>query len=92
MVFAGRVAGNSGALKSLLLGPREAEANNITFLAGLLGGGALMGRVLPAAFEAPPTASLSLAASGLAVGLGTALGNGVRVCLCTIRLHALRLG
>jgi len=74
MLIAKRVAGNSGALKALILGPRE--PTKLAFLGGLVTSGALMGRVLPMAFESAPPASLALAASGLAVGLGTALGNG----------------
>lgn len=75
MIFAGRIAGNSGAVKSLLLGPREPP--KVAFLGGLVIGGVLMKVLLPTCFAAsPPAPSLSLAMAGLAVGLGTALCNG----------------
>lgn len=74
MLVASRIAGNSGMLKSLILGPRE--LTQATFVAGLLGGGAVMASLLPSAFAAPPPPSLRLALSGLSVGLGVALGNG----------------
>ena len=74
MLFAGRIAGNSGALKAALLGPRE--PTKLAFLGGLAVAGLLMKWALPDCFEALPVPSLSLAAAGLAVGFGTALGNG----------------
>ena len=74
MFFAGRIAGNSGALKAVLLGPRE--PTKMAFLGGLAVAGLLMKLVLPSCFEALPAPSMSLAAAGLAVGFGTALGNG----------------
>ena len=74
MLFSSRVAGNSGALKSLILGPRE--PTKVAFLSGLLGGGYLMASLLPAAFEAPPPPTASLGVAGLCVGLGVSLGNG----------------
>jgi len=74
MLLSGRVAGCSGAMKALIVGPRE--ASKLAFLAGLTTGGALMAHLLPSAFSPPPSASLVTAAAGLAVGLGTSLGNG----------------
>lgn len=75
MLTTGRIAGNSGALKSLVLGPME--TTKVTFIGGLLLGGIYMKALLPTCFAStPPSASLALVASGLAVGLGTALGNG----------------
>ena len=74
MLFSGRVAGNSGALKALILGPRE--PTKLAFLCGLLGGGVLMGSCLPSAFEAMPWTPVKLAVAGTSVGLGTALANG----------------
>lgn len=76
MLFAGRVAGNSGVIKEFVKNGLQAETTKIGFLLGLCGGGALMGSVLPQAFEAAPAPSLRLAISGLLVGLGTFLGNG----------------
>ena len=74
MILVGRIAGNSGVMKALVLGPRE--PTKIAFLGGLMGGGALMKTLLPGAFEAARAPSLAIALSGLAVGLGVALGNG----------------
>jgi len=74
MLFARRVAGNSGALKALVLGPRD--PSKLSYLAGLVGGGALMAAALPSAFEASPPSTPLVALAGLAVGCGTALGNG----------------
>ena len=68
MLFAGRVAGNSGALKSLTLGPFE--ATKMAFVAGLLVSGAALGKMLPGAFEAPVLSPLAAVAGGLAVGVG----------------------
>ena len=74
MIVAKRVAGNSGALKALVVGPRE--PTKMSFLLGLLGGGAVMASLAPTLFETPPPASPRLALAGLSVGLGVALGNG----------------
>lgn len=75
MLLAGRIAGNSGALKALILGPRELP--KLAFVFGLIGGGVLMSTLLPGSFATtPPAPSVALALAGLAVGIGTALGNG----------------
>jgi len=76
MLLAQRVAGNSGALKALVLGP--AEPAKLAFLAGLCTSGAAVGQKLkPDCFEIPaPPASPQLLVSGMAIGLGTVLGNG----------------
>ena len=74
MLFSGRIAGCSGSLKAILLGPRE--TTKIAFTGGLLAGGALMKVLLPSNFSAPPAPSLLLAFAGLATGIGTALANG----------------
>jgi uncharacterized membrane protein YedE/YeeE len=74
MLFSGRIAGCSGSLKAILLGPRE--TTKIAFTGGLLAGGALMKVLLPSSFSAPPAPSLLLAFAGLATGIGTALANG----------------
>ena len=71
MILVGRIAGNSGVMKALLLGPREPA--KIAFMCGLMGGGALMKTLLPGAFEVARAPSLAIALSGLAVGLGVAL-------------------
>jgi uncharacterized membrane protein YedE/YeeE len=74
MLTAGKIAGNSGALKALVLGPREPR--HLAFVFGLLGGGKEMGRAMPSLFDAPPPASLTLGIAGVCVGLGVSLGNG----------------
>ena len=73
MYFAERVAGNSGALKALVVGPREPP--QLAFLSGLAAAGALMSRLLPAALDPASSLSPTLLLGGLLVGLGTALGN-----------------
>ena len=74
MLLESRIAGNSGALKALVNGPRE--PTKMGFLGGLLAGGALMAQLMPTLFEAAPSPSPLLAAAGLSVGVGTALANG----------------
>ena len=74
MLFSRRIAGCSGSLKAVLLGPYE--TSKIAFTGGLLSGGTLMKVLLPSSFSAPPAPSLLLAFSGIAVGIGTALANG----------------
>lgn len=74
MLLAGRIAGNSGALKSIILGPRE--PTKLAFAGGLIIGGVLIKRLLPTAFEVSPAPTLLLAIAGLATGVGTAMSNG----------------
>ena len=74
MLAAGRIAGNSGTIKSLIVGPRE--ATKLSFLTGLFGGGVLGASLLPSSFEILPSPSPLVAMAGLLVGLGTALANG----------------
>ena len=74
MLLSGRVAGNSGALKSLTLGP--VDVPKASFVVGLAAAGAVLGVALPGAFEAPTLSPLAAIAGGLAVGVGTTLGNG----------------
>ena len=74
MFFAGRIAGNSGALKSITVGPYE--ETKAAFVAGLAAAGAALGHLLPNAFEAPALSPLAAIGGGLAVGLGTNLCNG----------------
>ena len=53
------------------------RAWRLWFLLGLIGGGAVLGRVWPAAFQGQLARSgLWFAAAGLLVGFGTRLGNG----------------
>lgn len=71
----GRVAGISGILGGALRG-HELDWR-LPFLIGLVGGGAVLTRVLPDAFASVATTSpVVLLVSGLVVGFGTRLGNG----------------
>jgi hypothetical protein len=76
LAFNGRIAGISGILYNLLFNPLSASERGwrLAFLVGLLGGGYLM---LPVEFELREDYSQwLLIASGLAVGIGTRIGNG----------------
>merc|ERR1719473_1863023 len=76
MIATGRVAGNSGALKSLIVGGPSSDPGKMAFLGGLCSGGMLMGQLLPSAFEVAPPPSLRLILAGLSVGIGVSFGNG----------------
>lgn len=73
----GRIAGVSGILAGVL-GPWRGDAAwRLLFLAGLVGGGALLARVWPGAFAMELDRSTgALLASGLLVGFGARLGSG----------------
>lgn len=76
LAFNGRIAGISGILYNLLFNPLSASERGwrLAFLVGLLVGGYLM---LPVEFELREGYSQwLLIASGLAVGIGTRIGNG----------------
>jgi uncharacterized membrane protein YedE/YeeE len=77
----GRVAGISGMLGAvmarLVATPSEPLGFRLTFLAGLLAGGALLSQLLPDRFVMAGSGSLALlAVAGLLVGFGTRLGGG----------------
>ena len=77
MALLGRVAGISGILRGMI-GPAPGEAGwRAAFLAGLVAGprlwGAIGGAVPPVELTAGPWV---LAAGGLLVGIGTAIGGG----------------
>ena len=74
MITSSRVAGCSGALKSLVLA--DTDGWKVGFVAGLTFAGASMGQLLPALLEDPPAASIVLGLGGLAVGTGTSWANG----------------
>jgi uncharacterized membrane protein YedE/YeeE len=76
LAFNGRIAGISGILYNLLFNPLSSSERGwrMAFLIGLIGGGYLM---LPVEFELRQGySSILLIASGLAVGIGTRIGNG----------------
>jgi len=76
LAFNGRIAGISGILYNLLFNPLSSSERGwrMAFLIGLIGGGYLM---LPAEFELRQGYSpILLIVSGLAVGIGTRIGNG----------------
>jgi uncharacterized membrane protein YedE/YeeE len=73
----GRIAGISGITGGALR-PRPGDsAWRLWFLAGLIGGGFLLARLLPSAFPSAVTPSAPwLLVAGLLVGVGTRLGGG----------------
>ena len=76
LAFNGRIAGISGILYNLLFNPLSGSERGwrMAFLVGLIGGGYLM---LPVQFELRQGYSpILLIISGLAVGIGTRIGNG----------------
>jgi uncharacterized membrane protein YedE/YeeE len=76
LAFNGRIAGISGILYNLLFNPLSGSERGwrMAFLVGLIGGGYLM---LPIEFELRQGYSpILLIISGLAVGIGTRIGNG----------------
>jgi uncharacterized membrane protein YedE/YeeE len=76
LAFNGRIAGISGILYNLLFNPLSSSERGwrMAFRIGLIGGGYLM---LPVEFELRQGySSILLIASGLAVGIGTRIGNG----------------
>jgi len=75
-ILNGRVAGISGICGELLGGARGETRWRLAFVAGLVGGGALVRLVHPAALGAPHASTALLVASGLLVGFGTRLANG----------------
>jgi len=77
LVFNGRIAGISG-ITGQLLHPRAGDMGwRLTFLAGLMGGGAALFALWPAAFDLGVDRSLpAVAVAGLLVGFGTRTGSG----------------
>lgn len=73
----GKVAGISGLYGGLLRRGTSDRALRFWFLAGLIGAGALVRLVFPAAFATTWTATLPMVlVAGVLVGFGTQLGNG----------------
>jgi len=71
----GRVAGIAGILGGLIDLDRGHLAWRIAFLAGLIGAGALVLRLVPTPVEIAATWPVLIIA-GLLVGIGTRMGNG----------------
>lgn len=76
MVTKGKIAGVSGIAGEVLSRPARAGWR-VWFMAGLIGGGALMGLLAPERFAFTLDRSLpALVVGGLLVGFGTQLGSG----------------
>jgi uncharacterized membrane protein YedE/YeeE len=77
LVLLGRVAGISGILGTALGMPTGEGAWRLAFIAGLLTGGVVMARLMPAAFTMTLDRSTpALVLAGLLVGFGSRLGSG----------------
>ena len=77
LALLGRVAGISGIVGGLLIGSRNELAWRGAFVAGLLGGGALLASLRPQAFAMTlDRSTLALMVAGLLVGFGSRLGSG----------------
>lgn len=77
LIFAGRIAGITGILGGALQRRAGDVAWRLWFLGGLVGAGAILGRLYPGGFGGAvhrPPALLLLA--GILVGFGTRMGNG----------------
>ena len=73
----GKVAGVSGMFGGVLRPGTSDRSFRLSFILGLLGGGAIMSFLYPEAFRSVFTPTLPLALiAGLIVGFGTQLGNG----------------
>ena len=74
MLVASKIAGHSGMLKALLVGPRD--HSKLSYLLGLLFAGAALSAAVPNTFfEKPKEPQLSLFALGMVMGVGTYVGN-----------------
>lgn len=77
LVFNGRVTGISGIVNGVLGGISKDGFWRVTFLAGLLVGGAVMGVMHPELFENTTGRSMGMVVlAGLIVGFGTVMGSG----------------
>jgi len=72
----GRVAGITGIVGELFRRAPGESRWRLAFIAGLLGGGALVHALHPAAFDLPHGGTGTLIVGGLLVGYGTRLANG----------------
>lgn len=77
LLLNGRIAGVSGIAGGLLSPARGDIAWRLAFLLGLLGGGLVVGGVMPKALGAPIVAGIAAPlVAGLLVGFGTRMANG----------------
>jgi hypothetical protein len=76
MLFHGRIAGVSGIVGGLVPPQVGDAAWRATFIAGLVGGAALMGWAGGLVPPAPARSLAVIAIAGLLVGVGTQLGGG----------------
>jgi uncharacterized membrane protein YedE/YeeE len=76
LLGSGRVAGVSGMVSGVLLGPREERGWRAWFLGGLGLGGLVLGVLLPGSIGASPQPLGLLALAGALVGFGTRMGGG----------------
>lgn len=79
-LFHGRIAGNSGQIKALVLSPWK-DAQEVIAGVSYVGGLLLAGLAISthggiAAAEAPTISTARALAAGMLVGAGTSLGNG----------------
>ncbi len=75
-ILNGRIAGISGIVGELLAPTRGEGRWRLGFVLGLVGGGALVRLIHPAAIGLPHASTTMLVASGVLVGFGTRLANG----------------
>lgn len=77
LLFPGKIAGISGIVEGLTSPGKGDLLWRALFIAGLLGGGALMLWLRPSSFQAHPQQSLAVVSlAGLLVGAGARLGGG----------------
>jgi len=77
LLLNGRVAGISGIFSGLLLPARGEIAWRALFIAGLMGGGLLVGSLRPELFgNSLPRSNVAVVAAGVLVGFGSRLANG----------------
>lgn len=76
LIFNGRIAGISGIVGGLAHAVGGDRGWRVAFLLGLLGGGVLLGTLMPSAFGMTPTSTPWLILAGLTVGFGTRMGSG----------------
>ncbi len=77
LLLNGRVAGISGIFSGLLLPARGEFAWRALFIAGVMCGGLLVGRLRPELFNnSLPRSTIAVIAAGILVGFGSRLANG----------------